>query len=314
MFIEPDEHVIIMEDVVYNPFSIDDIKKLEDGGVRTIFLTNIINWKEIYSPTWNDRNWDVIDRKIEKYLNTNLKLLIHFHGKGLPERFWWKDEEGWLADKPDYKVWSDYSPHHIPDYGNEEYTNAVDDFAFELFQRYSNYHNKIQFIYAIPDDGEFPFFPHWPTVPIPFDVVMEFILDIEHRLSFQFGEVWTNFHNQTGIWNAENISEVYRILRASFLKSKRYAVQFEHFIHPISTQMYVKKYAEEYGVRFFVGSNYCEGLHENLERGVEQGIWGFLTAPMHYLNDVKHTKVEDWMIPVIQKANKRLCEVWNDRN
>ena len=45
MFLEPDEHIIVMEDVVY-PFSLDDLKRLEDAGIKTLYATASINWDE----------------------------------------------------------------------------------------------------------------------------------------------------------------------------------------------------------------------------------------------------------------------------
>ena len=303
MFIEDDEHVIIMEDTDRFPFSLDDLKKLEDGGVRTIFLTCVIKWNEIYT----HKNWTCIDSRIEKFSKTNLKLIIPFHGKDLPDQFRWKDKTGWLDHRPDYTAWSDFS-HFMPDYVNPEYVQAVDDFAYQLFDKYAD--RRIQFIYAIPDDGEFPFFPHWPEQPISNDKLLDFILGRQMLLLSQYKELWTCFPNQTGMWNATYVPTVYDMLKQYFPEYHRYAVQFEHFIHMPQSQLFVKKYAKEYGVRFFVGSNYVEGLTDNLQRGIDQDIWGFLTAPLHRLNDARHTKIEDWMIPVIQKANRELCEVW----
>jgi hypothetical protein len=305
MFIEDNEHVIIMEEPHLSPpFSMDDLKKLEDAGVKTVLLTDTIRWNEIYT----NKDWSCIDSRIEKFSKTNLKLIIHFHGKDLPQQFAWTDKNGWLAQRPSYTAWSDYAPGHVPDYVNPEYVQAVDDFAFELFRRYMD--RPIQFIYAIPDDGEFPWFPHWPEQPISNDDLLKFIFGRQAFLWSQYEEVWTNFHNQTGMWNATYIPTVYSMLRHAFPNAHRYAIQFEHFIHGIDSQLFVKKYTEDYGVRFFIGSNYAEGLRDNLEAGISQKTWGFLTAPMHYLNSVKHTQVEDWMIPVIQKANEKLCEAW----
>lgn len=305
MFIEENEHVIIMEDDRFQ-FSLDDLKKLEDAGIKTIFLANVIKWNEIYTY----KNWTCIDSRIEKFSKTSLKVIIPFHGKDLPEKFRWQDKDGWLKQRPDYISFYDFS-HFMPDYVNPEYALAVDDFYSDLYSKYNYNSSRLtQFIYAIPDDGEFPFFPHWPEQPISNDALLDFIYGRQHELIKQYGELWTCFHNQTGLWNATYIHTVYDMLKREWPRVNRYAIQFEHFIHMPPTQLYVKKYAEDYGVRFFVGSNYVEGLQDNLYRGINQKIWGFLTAPMHRLNDTRHTKVEDWMIPVIQKANKELCEVW----
>lgn len=307
MFIDDDEHVIIMEVSQFFPFSETDLMKLEDAGVRTIFLTHTIYWDQVFAPNWTDRNWSVIDSKLERFSKFNFKLTVPFHGHGMPAKFLWQDKDGWLAPRQDYIAWCDYLP-CTPAYDNPEYIQAVDEFAKELFHRYSDGH--IQFLYAIPYDGEFPFFPHWPDWPISKEKVLDFILGRQKLLVEQFGEVWTSFHNQTGIWNATHIASVYEMLQKEFPDNNRYAVQFEHFTHGTGTQLFVKKYAEEYGTRFFVGSNYVEGLLDNLQRGIDQKIWGFITAPLHKLNDVQHTQVEDWMIPVIRNANEKLCEAY----
>ena len=304
MFIENDEHIVIMEDIASYPFSIDDIKKLEDASVKTVYMTNVMCWDDIYSR--ND--WSSIDDRIEKYEKSNLKVIIPFYGIGLPKKFK-RNTEAELLERFDFANWFTYFD-ESPDYGNLEYIQAVDDFAHQLFQRYSNFPRPIQFSFSIPQNGEFPFFPHTTGWSIPNDVLLKFIVGRQRILNTQYGEIWSAYHTQTGLWNAAYMPLLYETIRKEFPDAPYYSVQFGHFVNPIGAQMYVAKYAEEYGIRFLVGSNYVEGLVTNFEAGKQQNIWGFLTAPLHGENPVQHKHIEDWMIPIIRTANEKLCEAY----
>ena len=304
MFIENDEHIVIMEDFDSYPFSIDDIKKLEDASIKTVYMTNVMCWDDMYSR--ND--WSSLDGKIEKYEKSNMKLVIPFYGIGLPQRFMRTIGAG-LAERGDFGNWSNYV-YNSPNYGDEEYIQAVDNLAHQLFQRVSDFPRPIQFSFSIPQNGEFPFFPHTDDWPYSNEVLLKFIVDRQRILNSQYGEVWTAYHNLSGLWNAKYMPLLYDTLRKEFPDSPYYAVQFGHFVNSLEVQMYVAKYAVEYGVRFLIGSNYVEGLITNFDAGAAQNIWGFLTAPLHGENPVQHKHIEDWMIPVIRTANEKLREAY----
>ena len=74
--------------------------------------------------------------------------------------------------------------------------------------------------------------------------------------------------------------------------------------------MLIKEYKDKYGIRFFVGSEYCEGLTANFDKAVEQEAYGFVTAPKHDLQVRKHNEIETWMVEALKETNKKWNEVW----
>jgi len=307
MFIEQDEHLIVMEDAL-NPFSRKDVKMIEDAGIKTVFISSVLCWDQICKSSLHT-DWVSVDRRLENFLDSNLKLILPFYYT-MPN---WFPNEWYLKKDPRLD-------HILPNYGNEEFGQAVDNFALEILNQYSNLKPRMQLTYAIPSGGEFL----WDamlteTFPVSDEVVAKFIIDRQKVLVQQHGEVWLNIHNFLGEpknWNNENLPRLYGYMRDEFPETPFYSLQFAHFYCGITPnylygQMKSKKYAEEFGIRFFVGSNYCEGLTENYNAIREQKLWGFITCPMHSENQMKHYSVEPWMVETLRETNQKLKEEWS---
>lgn len=312
MFLDPTEHILIMDEVTC-PFSLDDLKKLEGAGIKTVFGNCFIRWDEIYKQGISELDWSSIDRNIERYLHTNLKLL-------LPTYY---TMPGWFPSEWYIKN-TEIPEHRIPNYGNEDFRNAVDNFINQILIHYADIQDRIQLIYAIPSGGEFVIDPFMEdNFPFTDDDVIDFVIGRQKLFVKQHEEIWMSFHNWLGNargWNREHLPLLYDALRDEFPYVPRYSIQFAHFMigafstTDVSLQLKVKRYNRKYGIQFFIGSQYCDGLIMNIDAAIQQGVRGFFTAPFHLENPKKPTHLEDWMLTAMVETNKRFEEAYNGSN
>ena len=279
MFIEPDEYIILQEGDKY--FSLDDLKCAEDAGIKTVLLQKC----------YKEDGKDGISRKIELALKTNLKILIQY--------YW------------------EYKYQEI-DFSDPEAAKVGDLYLYDLLRSFYDIRDRFQLIYSIPQGGEFL----WDAVktkdfPFSNDDIIRYIIDRQKILITQHGEIWLQFHNWLGHpenWNNKCLPLVYDALRKEFPDTPFYSLQYAHFAVSGITetdewlQLIIKAYSNGFGIRFFVGSEYCEGLAKNTDKAIAQGAYGLVCAPIHAENPVKHDKMEEWMINSLKEANKKFNE------
>jgi hypothetical protein len=212
--------------------------------------------------------------------------------------------------------------HNIPNYANADYIDAVDSYIIGALNHLDAYLDQVQLTYAIPAGGEFLWDCNQVTpFPVHPDEIIKFVVGRQKILAGQHGEIWTLFHNFLGDpmnWNNTQLPLLYAQLENEFPDTHRYSIQGAHFscgyLTSKENQMKVKKYNENFGVEFFVGSDYCEGMITNFDAVIEQGVRGFLTAPLHRDNPKHHKSVEPWMVDVIRDTNKKFMDVYNGHN
>lgn len=303
MFLEPDEHIIFIDEPLY-PFNIEDLKRIEDAGIKTIYSNCAICWDKIYKQGSPKLDWSSADVIIDKSMHTNLKVILPFYYT-MPRWFppsWYLSN---ITPEPD-KV--------IPNYGSEELAQAIDSFANEAIEYYSDLKDKIHLIYTIPSGGEFLF--NETVHPCPDEVIHKFIIDRQKVLIKQHGEIWTLLHNFLGVegsWNGPHLPGLYQALKDEFKDIPFYSMQFAHFaVGNVPTswecQDMVRDYNKRFGIKFFVGSQYGDGLKINLENAIKQNIWGFVTAPFGAQNPNRPSSIEPWIADNVREANKRLRE------
>jgi hypothetical protein len=305
MFLEPDERIFILEDDINFPLAENDLKILEDAGIRTIHNSHFICWDKLQTED-GKFDWSSFDAAIEKFLKTDMKLLLSFY---YTTPTWFPDE--WYIHKSNDLL------QIIPNYGNLDYINAVDVFAIELLKHCKDLKNKIQLTFAIPAGGEFL----WDAVmtnnfPVSDETIIRFVVGREKLLVKQYGEVWLYLHNYLGHpenWNNKRLAFLYKALAEEFPNNPIYSVQYAHFAVGRSLtgeeqQNKVTQYKNEYGIKFFVGSEYCEGLKTNIDAALRQEVYGFVTSPLHLFSQNQYTSIQPWMIDALKTANGRLNE------
>ena len=107
---------------------------------------------------------------------------------------------------------------------------------------------------------------------------------------------------------------LYQSLRNEFQDVPIYSIQFSHFaagnvLTDKEKQYKVAEYKDRFGIQFFIGSQYCEGLIDNFEEAIRQKVRGFITCPNMSFCAYRH--VEPWMVGNIKITNRKFNEVYH---
>ncbi len=290
MFITKDDYIIIME-VAQKPIVIADLLKLEEAGIETILLSN---WVHLGFP------WDAFLNRIDSILQgTNLKVML--------EIFYTPQHDWWLIpveqSSPSYR-----KRRHI-NYANPEVGPSIDKCVLELYGSVDK--TRVQFLFGGAAGGEFLWEDNNLPCPVPVEVLTNFLVDRQRIFANKFGEVWAIHHHN--LWgNLTTTTAINNALYDAFPTD-----EYEHYkIQSIQFMPAATIEGEEFNKKavlgnpkskYFVGSEWAEGLVTNYEKALEHGVYGFLTSPMH--NFLPYTKIEDWMLDNIKEAIRKLSLV-----
>lgn len=310
MFIQSDEHIIIMDmgpatafkdgaAIPANFLLLDELKQLHDIGLKTVSTTGILDWNRFQSSATAKWDYSYLDEYMERCIKAEMKALIPFVDV-TPN---WKPDDWYLR-----KDW-----YGVPNYENEQTGIDYDEFAKLLIDRYDPAH--FQLVYATPASGEFPvhFHAYGSRLTIvgtnrilPTPILSKWIIERNKILEAQQGELWTEFHFYNDpVW----IDEVYDDLRAEFPTSLFYGIQYTYFNNlkrrPKLVQQ-LQKARDKWNMKYFIGSEYCTGLRSHTPVAIEHGVWGFITGPLHTFQE--HRRLETWMLDELSWSMKQFQE------
>jgi len=291
MFLTKTDYIIIME-VAQKQIDRDDLLRLEDAGIETLLLSD---WTYLTLPYWES----LIDRIDFVLTNTNLKVMLEFFYSPLHD--WWliPVESSSLS----------YRKYRHVDYANPEVGPSIDECILNLIAQVDS--NRVQFNYAGAMGGEFLWEDNNLSCPVPIEVLTEFMVGRQRIYADLYGEVWTVFHHNLG-GNLNTTAAINDALYDAFPTDEyeHYRIQFVQFMPTASVK------GEEFNKnavlsnprsKYFVGSEWVEGLYANYDKAMEHGVYGFLTSPMH--NVLPYTQIEDWMLDNIRETIRKLSLV-----
>jgi hypothetical protein len=288
MFIEPNEHIIIM-DQAYNLLMPDELAMLRDVGIKTIHLSSGIRWRYI-QPRPGVHYLKHLDARVDEYERAGLKALIAFFNS-VPM---WKPWE-WYFGNSAQKGSGFFS------YTNPDTASDIDDFAALLIERYKG--RPVQFVYAMPSDGEFPVpVPRGERLPIEDDDLAAWTVARQKQLEAQHGEVWGALHHTC---SPSYLEPIIKAQKDTFPNANHYSLQYRYWNHTINVFDGVNHIQEKYGVKYYVGSEYIQGMKIIAPYAVELGV-RLIASPIHSLQE--HRRVAPWMLDVIRDTLRQYEE------
>jgi len=290
MFLEKNERLLLMDYSQIPPagenspkrfLSISDWQKLEKVGIQTIWLEHF----DYLSSTWGHKLDDFLE-------NTNLKILLPF----------------WYHPPPGYEWLRLVDNYNNIDYANPDVGKSIDDFTLTLLDELDDVKDRVQLIYGY-NAGEFAWIGDSvrDNPSVPWEVVVEFIVERQKILCSQHNEVWYKLHDFLALrqnqldWPKRLNDALY----AEFPDSEHYRVQHAFFATGGNFTAY-NRLALKRNPRskYFIGSEYVKGLSDNYDEALKLGTWGFITSPIHFLTD--YMTLEDWMLEGIKVAIEKL--------
>jgi len=296
MFIGPNDHLIIMDlaGLEFRGFptlSISDFQELESVGVKVVEFTALahlhLDWKIIY---------DKLDGVLR---NTDLKLLCPF----------------WRTSPKDVSWLSGVEI----DYGNPAVGKSIDETTLRFLDGLGNNRDRVQVNYAPGlSGGEVDWMAYTYRLipgtvggtgqkaeipPVSDEGVAEFIVDRQKILSAQHNEVWTSLVNAQIVHHHPRRMIIENALYDAYPDCAHYRIN--HWYFPNLHDDYGRNMVRENSrSKYFVGSEWVQGLKTNYDAGMEQKVWGFITAPIHLQS--KKSKLDSKMLAIIGEAIKKL--------
>jgi len=293
MFLTKTDYIIIME-MSEKPISIPDLLKLQEAGIETVFL---VTWANLNMP------WEIFLNRIDSIVQeTSLKVMIVL--------FYAPKYDWWLIpiehSSPSHRIYR-----HI-DYQNLAVGRSIDRCLMDLLAKIDR--TRVQLIFSGTLGGEFLWEDNSSSCPLSLEALIKFIIDRQRICANQNGEVWMTHHHMLG-GNLVATTAINEALYAAFPTDEyeHYRIQYVQFAPTASIEM------EEFNkkailgnsrAKYFVGSEWVEGLKSNYEKAIEHGAYGFLTAPMHTY--IPYTQIEDWMLNNIKETVGKLSSVRNN--
>ena len=291
MFIEPNERLIIMDLAGKElALSVSNFQRLEEVGVRTVEFSVL---------TRLDLDWQIIYNKINEVLeNTNLKVLCPF---------WWTpptDVNGLLDSEINY--------------ADLAVGKSIDETTLRFLDGLGNNRDSVQVNYAYHTGGEvawkkysYRLLPntigqhdtHSESPPVSDERVAEFIVERQKILSAQHNEVWTSLLNIMCAAHHPRRMIIDNALYDAYPDCAHYRIQ--HWYFPGVDNDYSRSLIQNNPKsKYFIGSEWAQGLRDNYDAAMEQKAWGFITAPIHL--DSGFSRLEDWMLDRIGATIKKL--------
>jgi hypothetical protein len=123
-------------------------------------------------------------------------------------------------------------------------------------------------------------------------------------------EIWTSAHH---LWayqgagsGAQYIRDVLDAYVATFPGVKINGINYTYWVHGnnFNYAPMLDQDIDKYGIDFYVGAEYCEGIPVFLPHLLKSKIRGFIVAPFSVLTN--HSTLEDWMLDNIRHACKEI--------
>ena len=289
MFIEPDEHLIIMDmnhgggvDLTY-----DEMCLLRTAGVRTLYYQAAIRWDVMQPKDGAPLDWSVVDSFVENARRAGLKMLIPFV-YSIPR---WKPDEFFYSREQAGELC-----YGVPNYGSADVTAELDAFMVEVIERYGG--EDAQVIYSIPGNGEFALhlWPRSPKMDYPMNEFVAWVVARQRILVEQHDEIWTGYHPYT---SPEYWEPVYGALFSEFPFARHYGFIFTYVQHSRPHIKELIHYNQRYGMTYYAGTEYVQGMAGHVPRLIDGGV-RMLTAPKHPFQ--QYRGIEPWMLETIEKA------------
>ena len=293
MFIEPDEHLIIMDinerEEGYS-LSISDMRKLKDAGVKTLYFMGALRWNMMQPRADMPMNWARTDAFVERARTAKLKMLIPFLFS-LPD---WKPDDYYFSRATNGQLYD------VPNYDNPEVARELDEFMIEAIDRYGA--DDCQVIYSIPGNGEFALNGNG-RMDYPMEVFTDWVVARQRILVRQYDEIWTAFHPY---YNPVYWRALYGALFSAYPLSKHYGIIFTYVQHKMPHIKELLDFTRHTGMVYYGGTEYVQGMRENVPI-LKADKARMLTAPKHPYQ--KHQEVNAWMQDEIRWAIGQYNEI-----
>jgi len=321
-FLKNDDYFLVLDHISPRKLTLEELKRIRATGAKVLLYHT--NWN-LLEPQMGVYDWTDMDSAIKMAEDADFKVLLGDYSMGascLPEE--WYVASSPRLQEPDRR-WN------VLSFWNKDAMNYLENFISILGNRYGNGRVNIMCQQSVAGETYLPFEPDnvffddaaiqsyrefvgdstaipskWSLTICPEPTRTWFknsILDaIVRRNKFLTelngnSEVWHSGHHcwatmgQGG--GAMFIRDVLNALRANIPNVNFHGIQYTYWYHNETYKNKVREDANNYGIDFYVGAEYCEGLPVYMPQMLKEKYKGFIIAPLSPLTS--HERMEEWM-------------------
>jgi len=335
-FIQPDEHIVIMDYIQYPPceaFTNDDLARLHDAGIKTIMC--YLRWDRA-EPEMGVYDWSQIDEEVARIRAAGMKTIVKVYlctPTYFPEDRYARKANGKvhntfgaadaMGDPSDWSLISYWNPdvwaHHLQfiERACKHYTaedvlciNIAPANGESLIFGDGCFYDKcaIESYQKFAGDNSLPVENAVPgTQTLDWLRATTIPAQIEtQRIFHKYGhEYWTMLHHafetipSTGNWL---IDDLYCALHKE-LGDEHWGICYTVFRPGETRGLWgPEQDIKRHGVKMLFGAEGAEGLLRNTQRAIQMGARAMMAGPLApYLG---HKHMEDWMYSAIRTSNR----------
>lgn len=341
-FLERDDNILLMTNPPVFPgfehrgdrsCSREDYKRLADAGIKTAVMYT--NWGLI-EREFGVRDWSYLDKAIEDAASAGLKILLSDYTWGapcMPDEWYIASQNGVEKYLHQLSIWNNEAQNYVADFTREMakryVTNKVNIFCTQAAYGESYlFHDVPNIFFDKAALTSFRLYAGVDALPVPYRYRTpenEQLTDdwigasiVEHMLRRNSlimelngnNEIWTSAHHlmvQQGAGNGSKfIRWVLDAYKQNFPEVKIHGIQYTVWVHGnnFNYRTMLKEDIAKYGIDFYGGAEYCDGIKHYLPALLASEFRGFIVAPFSILTDFQ--KLEPWMVENIKYANNAI--------
>lgn len=310
----------------------DDFKRLADAGIRT--TVNYTHWGLIET-AMGERDWSYLDKAVEDAQAAGLKVLIsdYTYGPSCLPVDWYqssnqpRDEDRSLGQ---LSIWNKEAQGYVDEFvrllGSRYVCDEVNLFctqahygeSFLGFEPDNIFYDRAaveSFREFIGDSTALPVpYPHRTPVgdPLTDEWLKQSIISAmlhKQRLVIELNgnnEIWHSAHHLCAWQGAGAGAKFIRDVLDAYVEGipgvKINGVQYTYWVHGnnFNYATMIEEDIDRYGIDFYVGAEYCEGLPIFTPRMLKSRLKGFILAPLSVL--MNYIRLEPWMLENIRDS------------
>lgn len=329
-FMADDEFIILMDfddhprsSLVGPVVTPEDALRLREVGVKTAM--KYVQWHMI-EPERGVYDWDYLDKSIEKWTNADIKVMLNSPMTTIQ----WAPDNWYPKNRHELIIKSSLSAFNkeAQDYQNNFLKLLVDRYPKDkvcaingqLTQGETVYHNEPAYyddaaredyaqLYGSVDED----FNNCESLKVEGwlkDAYVSMLVKQQMVLSqTPHKDIWTALHPAIRLWKHLKCNgnkyyfDIFQAFRRMLPDSQINQILYTYWPHGTGIWKIALEDASIFGIKLWVGSEYCEGMKTNLSNFLSQNLRGFITSPIHPFTP--HKKIEQWMLDIISTSHNQ---------
>jgi hypothetical protein len=296
-FIQDNEYILLMEDQYGGKFTLDDLKRLRDIGVRSV--VRYPYWGTIES-SMGHYEWGAIEDAIALTREAGMKCLWAVYDK--PPKYF---NSEWYIKTPEGATFiGPFRERCLSPWNSEGWAyhlNFIKMFCDKVSADDSMGIRATMFGAESMFPHRYPYRQDGPYL----ETMLKMLLEEQEIFynAYSSHELWTCFHHAFDYQKTagtEHAEMLYQSMSDRFPDHKHYCISYTQFRHDVKGEDKNLADMKRLGLSMFGGSEHAGGLLDNTDRAIAEGFRGFICGPIHFMTPFR--QMEEWMFNAFEES------------